>query len=89
MCPQTRRMYEMVLIFCSPESPRMLFDRFWSTWSDDYKYKAERMSVTLSALDRSLPDIMDLQDVPFGGKVLILAGDFRQCLHGLNSKLKD
>ena len=23
---------------------------------------------------------MDLQDVPFGGKVLILAGDFRQCL---------
>ena len=33
----------------------------------------------LRALDRTLCDIM-LPDLPFGGKVLVLAGDFRQCL---------
>ena len=60
MCPQIRRMYVIILIFCSPESPRMLFDRFWSTWSDDFKYKAERMSVTL---DQHQLKTLVLQDI--------------------------
>ena len=34
----------------------------------------------LEALDRSLRDLMGLPDQPFGGKILLLAGDFRQCL---------
>ena len=34
----------------------------------------------LEAMDRSLRDLMGLPDKPFGGKILILAGDFRQCL---------
>ena len=33
----------------------------------------------LEALDRTLRDLMD-NDKPFGGKILVLAGDFRQCL---------
>ena len=33
----------------------------------------------LEALDRSLQDLMD-RNTPFGGKILILSGDFRQCL---------
>ena len=33
----------------------------------------------LEALDRSLKDLMDVNQ-PFGGKIIILAGDFRQCL---------
>ena len=33
----------------------------------------------LEALDRTLQDLMN-KDVPFGGKTLILSGDFRQCL---------
>ena len=33
----------------------------------------------LEALDRSLKDILDC-DAPFGGKVMILGGDFRQVL---------
>ena len=33
----------------------------------------------LEALDRTLRDLM-AADSPFGGKILILAGDFRQCL---------
>ena len=34
----------------------------------------------LEALDRSLRDLMNNQNMPFGGKTLLLAGDFRQCL---------
>ena len=34
----------------------------------------------LEALDRSLKDLTGNTDQPFGGKVLLLAGDFRQCL---------
>ena len=34
----------------------------------------------LEALDRSLRDIIGQQKKPFGGKTLLLAGDFRQCL---------
>ncbi len=34
----------------------------------------------LQALDRTLRDLMEKRDVAFGGKVLILAGDFRQTL---------
>ena len=33
----------------------------------------------LEALDRSLKDITGT-DIHFGGKILVLAGDFRQCL---------
>ena len=33
----------------------------------------------LEAMDRTLKDIMG-NDLPFGGKVLVLSGDFRQCL---------
>ena len=34
----------------------------------------------LGALDRSLRDIMGKAEQPFGGKIIVLAGDFRQCL---------
>ena len=33
----------------------------------------------LEALDRTLKDVMEV-DQPFGGKIVVLAGDFRQCL---------
>ena len=34
----------------------------------------------LEALDRTLRDLLNEPEKPFGGKILILAGDFRQCL---------
>ena len=34
----------------------------------------------LEAMDRSLRDLMNHPDDAFGGKIVILAGDFRQCL---------
>ena len=34
----------------------------------------------LEALDRTLRDLMRPNNQPFGGKILLLAGDFRQCL---------
>ena len=37
-------------------------------------------SYQLEAMDRSLEDLLKKPGVPFGGKVVVLAGDFRQCL---------
>ena len=34
----------------------------------------------LEAMDRTFRDLMQVEDKPFGGKSVILAGDFRQCL---------
>ena len=34
----------------------------------------------LEAMDMTLRDILEKTNLPFGGKVIILAGDFRQCL---------
>ena len=34
----------------------------------------------LEAMDRTFRDLMQKPDVPFGGKVIVLAGDFKQCL---------
>ena len=34
----------------------------------------------LESLDRTLRDLMGQPKLPFGGKVLVLSGDFRQCL---------
>ena len=36
----------------------------------------------LEALDRTLRDLMRIPDKPFGDKIFILAGDFRQCTSG-------
>jgi hypothetical protein len=44
----------------------------------------------LMCLDRLLRDLMKQDDVPFGGKCLVLGGDFRQCLpvipHGTSAQ---
>ena len=34
----------------------------------------------LEALDRTLRDLMKTPDTPFGGMIIVMAGDFRQCL---------
>ena len=34
----------------------------------------------LEALDRTLQDLMDKPNSPIGGQIIILAGDFRECL---------
>ena len=34
----------------------------------------------LEALDRTLRDLTGIANIPFGGKIVLLAGDFRQCL---------
>ena len=35
---------------------------------------------TVEALDKSMRDIMDKPDLPFGGKTIVFGGDFRQVL---------
>ena len=34
----------------------------------------------MEALDRTLRDLAGVDDIPFGGKIVVLSGDFRQCL---------
>ena len=47
MCPQLQRLFVMILIFCNPEGPRALFDRFWIIWYDDFSYKAQLRNIQL------------------------------------------
>ena len=42
----------------------------------------------LEAMDRTMRDILRKPDIPFGGKTVILAGDFRQCLPVVPGKQK-
>ena len=42
----------------------------------------------LEAMDRTMRDILQKPNVPFGGKAVILAGDFRQCLPVVPGKQK-
>ena len=39
----------------------------------------------LSAMDRTLRDVMNAKELPFGGKSIVLSGDFRQCLPVIKS----
>jgi hypothetical protein len=47
MCLQLQRLFVMILIFCNPEGPRALFDRFWIIWYDDFSYKAQLRNIQL------------------------------------------
>ena len=60
MSPQLRRLFVMILIFCNPEEPRVLFERFWDTWKDDYERKALAMNVELD--EQQLKSLI-LQDI--------------------------
>ena len=42
-------------------------------WDEDSMTKKH----TIEALDRSLRDILDNEDLPFGGKTIVFGGDFR------------
>ena len=34
-------------MFCLPAHPRGLFDEFWDTWVDDFKYQGQRRGLRL------------------------------------------
>ncbi len=60
MSPQIRRLFVMILVFCNPDEPRALFERFWDTWKDDYERKAQSMNVVLD--EEQLKSLI-LQDI--------------------------
>ena len=41
-------LYVIILLYCQPADPRKLFDDFWSDWTDDFKRKGERRSLTFT-----------------------------------------
>ena len=47
LCPQLRELYIIILMFCLPAHPRGLFDEFWDTWVDDFKYQGQRRGLRL------------------------------------------
>ena len=44
-CPQIRAMYITILMFCQPADPIKLFDDFWKSWTDDFKWDGEQKGV--------------------------------------------
>ena len=36
MSPNLRELFVIILVFCEPSWPRQLFDKFWTTWVEDY-----------------------------------------------------
>ena len=60
MSPQIRRLFVMILVFCNPDEPKALFERFWETWKDDYEQTAQSMNVEL---DEEQLKTLILQDI--------------------------
>ena len=61
MCPQIRALFVVILIFCSPSDPARLFDEFWTTWTDDFKRRAENQLQTYTEGQLKTMVRLDLQ----------------------------
>ncbi|XP_018307764.1 uncharacterized protein, partial [Mycetomoellerius zeteki] len=90
MPQQLRRLFSRILIHCNPLYPEKLWESFKDALSEDYVRNIEidifildeapmAPRYALEIMDRTLRDITD-NNLPFGGKIIILGGDFRQLL---------
>ena len=61
ICPQIRALYVIILLYCQPAAPRKLFDDFWSDWTDDFKQKGERRSLTFTDNQLKTMVCLDIQ----------------------------
>ena len=63
MCPQSRELYVMILMFCMPSNPRALFEEFWITWTDDIEWRATlRNEILLTESQKKTLVLLDLTD---------------------------
>ena len=56
-----RALFVVVLIFCRPETPRQLFDDFWSTWTDDFEYSFRKKNICVTTDQVKTLLLLDLE----------------------------
>ena len=61
MCPEIRQMFVIILIFCLPTNPLTLFNEFWSSWFDDFQYKASQRGIQLEEIQLKTMVLLDLE----------------------------
>ena len=61
MCPEIRELYVTILFFCMPANPLTLFNEFWTSWFDDFQYKASRRGVQLEEIQLKTLVLLDLE----------------------------
>ena len=61
LCSQIRALYSIILIFCQPADPRILFEDFWPDWTDDFKRIGEERQQVYSENQLKTMVRLDLQ----------------------------
>ena len=61
MCPEIRELYVIILFFCMPANPLTLFNEFWSSWFDDFQYKASQRGIQLEEIQLKTMVLLDLE----------------------------
>ena len=61
MCPQIRALYIVILLFCQPSNPKILFEDFWQDWVDDFKKNGLQKGLTFSNEQLKTMVQLDLQ----------------------------
>ena len=61
LCSQIREMFVIILQFCFPSEPALLFAKFWDTWTDDFKQKGVQQNIELSDEQLRTMVLIDLE----------------------------
>ena len=61
MCSQIRELFVIILMFCQPENPRELFDKFADEWVDDFGRKAMSRGVEIEMEQLRTMLLLDLE----------------------------
>ena len=61
LCPQIRELFVIILMFCQPANPRVLFDEFWDTWIDDFELQGRRKNIVLNEKQLRTILLLDLE----------------------------
>ncbi|GJV23191.1 DNA helicase [Tanacetum coccineum] len=82
---ELRTLFAHILTFCQVTDPVSLWGRIWRSMSEDLPYASSDEAPMndrrcFETLDRTLRDILSKPDALFGGKTVMLGGDFRQTL---------
>ncbi|KAI3745280.1 hypothetical protein L1987_58391 [Smallanthus sonchifolius] len=83
-----RRLFATIMIFCEPGDVRKLWNDHFESLSEDHRLQCQSVEqdeasmakrLSIEVVDRTLQDITGVS-LPFGGKIMVMGGDFRQVL---------